>query len=119
MGFSVLPICLWQAVVMVFISCMGFYINPQSTPARVTLAIITIVIVTNNLSHLTNALPPGKPSACICLMLGANHLSGRRLRGPSRRVSPCAAAARGMRPVHCNGTAARAARQSTPRYFSQ
>ena len=49
---------LMQSVVMVVISWLGFLIDPDATPARVALGIITVMVVLQNYIALSNALPP-------------------------------------------------------------
>ena len=54
---------LLPAVFLVGISFLGFFINPAATPARVTLGVVTILAVTNNLANLvTNKLSSAKPT---------------------------------------------------------
>lgn len=51
-GVYVIP-----AFIFVFLSYLGFYIDPASTPARVTLGMITILAVITNRSKLSVDLP--------------------------------------------------------------
>jgi hypothetical protein len=46
-----------QSVAMVVISWLGFLIDPEATPARVALGIITVMVVLQNYIALSNALP--------------------------------------------------------------
>ena len=49
---------LMQSVVMVVISWLGFLIDPEATPARVALGIITVMVVLQNYIALSGELPP-------------------------------------------------------------
>ena len=43
-----------MSVIMVFISCLGFFIDPSATPARVTLGIVSLLVVLQNYIALTS-----------------------------------------------------------------
>ena len=46
------------AVLLVFISYLGFFIDPIATPARVALGMLTMVVVMTNTVALSSRLPP-------------------------------------------------------------
>lgn len=47
-----------QPVLLVFLSYLGFWINPAATPGRIALALITILVVFGQLNALHAKLPP-------------------------------------------------------------
>lgn len=57
------------AMLLVFMSYLGFYIDPAATPARVALGMLTMVVVMTNTVALTRLLPPSTtPSWLIRFM---------------------------------------------------
>ena len=56
---TLLNFYLVPGLLLVFVSMLGFFIDPKATPARVTLGVIGILAVLANMTSLTNSLPPG------------------------------------------------------------
>ena len=54
-----------QSTVMVIVSWLGFLIDPTQTPARVTLGMLTVLVVLQNYIALSQALPPGVHDAWL------------------------------------------------------
>ena len=54
-----------MAIIFVFISMMGLLIDPAATPARVTLGIVSILVVMSNYIALKRSLPPGAATSWL------------------------------------------------------
>jgi hypothetical protein len=81
-------------VLMVFMSMLGFLIDPSIVPARVTLGVITILVVFGNFTALSALLPPGQEPVWLQRLLIASAFFNviafvEQVRHPSTRVPSC------------------------------